>query len=59
MKPTRTLTLAAERLAELSGADLAAVGGGQERQPTYDCPDYTYYCITGYALCRSTRFVCA
>ena len=48
---TRTLTLRRERLTDLSPSDLAAVAGGQTQQPTYGCPDYTYYCITGPKLC--------
>ena len=54
----RTLTLRRERLADLSPADLAAVVGGQTQQPTWDCPDYTYYCLTGPRLCQLSEFVC-
>lgn len=44
----RTLTLRGEHLAELSTAELTDVVGGAA---TKSCPDYTYYCITGYAIC--------
>ena len=56
----RKLTLRREQLAELTTADLGGVVAGAPPGPeTSDCPDYTYYCITGYAICRSTRLICA
>ncbi|HVF04310.1 MAG TPA: hypothetical protein VNA20_05685 [Frankiaceae bacterium] len=44
----RTLTLRTERLAELTNDELTGVVGGAN---TKSCPDYTYYCATGYAIC--------
>ena len=44
----RTLVLRRERLEELTPGDLAGVVAGAR---TTDCPDYTYYCITGPAMC--------
>ena len=54
----RKLVLHREQLAELSDADLVEVAGGAS-QPgnTCACPDYTYYCLTGYAIC--SRAICA
>ncbi len=56
----RTLSLRAETLAELADADLGVVAGGAS-QPgaTCNCPDYTYYCLTGYAMCRDSRIICS
>ncbi len=52
------LTLSRERLDELTTDELRSVAGGQS-QPgaTCTCPDYTYYCLTGPALCDS-RILC-
>ena len=52
MRPVRKLVLKRETLAELADADLRAVAGGNS-QPgaTCNCPDYTYYCLTGPAIC--------
>lgn len=47
----RTLVLRRERLAELAEADLGHVAGGRPIYPSHDCPDNTYYCITGAARC--------
>lgn len=56
----RTLVLHRERLAEITSTELANVAGGAS-QPgaTCNCPDYTYYCITGPAICRDSRIVCS
>ena len=51
----RKLTLRRERLVELTTAELGEVVGGA---PTKTCPDYTYYCITGPAICTPTRITC-
>ncbi|HWL36123.1 MAG TPA: hypothetical protein VNQ77_08000 [Frankiaceae bacterium] len=56
---SRKLTLRREQLAELTTDDLSDVVAGATTANTKECPDYTYYCITGYAMCRSTRLVCA
>jgi hypothetical protein len=56
---SRKLTLRREQLTELTAGDLADVVAGAPPAETTDCPDYTYYCITGYAICRSTRLICA
>lgn len=48
---TRKLTLRREALTDLTTDELGAVFGGQDPNTTKSCPDYTYYCITGYALC--------
>ncbi|HEX8004163.1 MAG TPA: hypothetical protein VF519_15855 [Mycobacteriales bacterium] len=55
----RKLVLRSEQLAELSDSDLSGVAGGAS-QPgaTCNCPDYTWYCITGGAMCGSTRLLC-
>lgn len=50
MNRARKLVLRRETLAELTGDDLQAVFGGNSRE-TCNCPDYTYYCITGPAIC--------
>lgn len=55
----RTLVLRRELLAELTDADLGVVAGGQPVPPSSDCPDNTYYCITGPGMCRNTRIICA
>jgi hypothetical protein len=55
----RTLVLRRELLAELTDADLGLVAGGQQQQPTTDCPDNTYYCLTGSGLCKGTRIICS
>ncbi len=47
----RTLVLRRERLTDLTAADLGAVAGGRPLYPSQDCPDNTYYCITGAARC--------
>lgn len=51
----RRLVLRRERLAELSTADLGAVVAGAA---TKDCPDYTYYCVTGPVVCDLSRITC-
>jgi hypothetical protein len=51
----RTLVLRREALDELTTGELAEVAAGAR---TSDCPDYTYYCITGPAICRETRITC-
>ena len=48
----RTLVLRKEQLAELTDPELAGVAGGAK---TNDCPDYTYYCITGPRICDLSR----
>lgn len=55
----RKLTLRREQLTELTTADLGGVVAGAPPAETSNCPDYTYYCITGYAICGSTRLLCA
>ena len=52
----RRLVLRTERLAELTMTELAVVVGGAQ---TTNSPDYTYYCLTGPAICDLTRIVCA
>lgn len=55
----RTLVLRRERLTELSSADLGHVVGGAPPAPaTKDCPDNTYYCVTGYAICGESQALC-
>jgi len=56
----RTLVLRREQLVELAANDLVEVAGGAS-QPgaTCACPDYTYYCITGPAICANSRIVCS
>ena len=49
----RKLVLRREQLAELSTADLGAVAGAAIDAKTYTCPDYTYYCLTGHAMCNT------
>ena len=52
----RTLVLRRRQLAELTTEDLLDVVAAAA--PTKDCPDHTYYCVTGTAICQS-RVVCA
>jgi hypothetical protein len=55
----RRLVLRREHLDELTTGELSAVAGGaQPPAPTKDCPDYTYYCLTGPAMCHS-RVICS
>lgn len=55
----RTLVLRREQLTELTSADLdRVVAGAPPAPPTEDCPDNTYYCITGHAICGETRALC-
>ena len=50
----RKLALKPERLTELTAADLdGVVAGAPPAPPSSDCPDNTWYCITGGAMCRS------
>lgn len=53
----RRLVLRSERLSELTTTELGEVVAGAP-QPTKDCPDYTYYCITGPAICDLSRRFC-
>jgi hypothetical protein len=55
----RTLVLRREQLVELCATDLVEVAGAAS-QPgaTCACPDNTYYCITGTAMCHS-RIICS
>ena len=53
---TRRLVLRAEHLTELTTADLADVVAGSPQ--TKSCPDYTYYCITGPAICERLTRIC-
>ena len=48
---TRKLVLRSEHLAELSSSELGSVVGGATRDNTCNCPDHTYYCATGHAMC--------
>jgi hypothetical protein len=48
----RTLVLRHESLAPLSDGELAGVAGGRPRYPSEDCPDNTYYCLTGPQWCN-------
>jgi hypothetical protein len=54
----RTLVLRREHLAELSPSDLAGVAGGASGQASCQCPSYSWYCITGGAMCGETRLLC-
>lgn len=54
----RKLVLRSEQLAELADSELEAVAGGQPVPPSSDCPDNTYYCITGPGMCGNTRIIC-
>ena len=47
----RTLVLRTERLSDLTTAELSGVVAGAPDGNTKSCPDYTYYCITGWAIC--------
>jgi hypothetical protein len=47
----RRLVLVHERLTELTSDELALVAGGAPDAVTKTCPDYTYYCLTGPAIC--------
>lgn len=53
---TRKLTLKPERLTELTVSDLDSVVAGAPAPPSRDCPDNTYYCATGHAMC--SRLLC-
>lgn len=55
----RTLRLRREQLTELTTADLGGVVAGAPPAETSDCPDHTYYCITGWALCGSSKLLCS
>jgi hypothetical protein len=55
----RRLVLRRERLDELTTDELGGLAGGAPPQPTSDCPDYTYYCITGPAICTPSRIICS
>jgi hypothetical protein len=57
MKSQRTLVLRREQLAELGESDLGAVAGAAS-QPgnTCNCPDASYICLTGGAIC--SKIVC-
>lgn len=54
----RKLSLRREQLTELTAADLGDVVAGAVPANTKECPDHTYHCLTGYALCGSTRLLC-
>ena len=56
----RSLVLRGESLTELAASELESVAGGAS-QPgaTCNCPDYTWYCITGGAICGDSRIVCS
>lgn len=45
----RRLTLRRELLTELTSDELTEVVGGSPN--TKSCPDHTYYCVTGPAIC--------
>lgn len=49
----RKLVLRREQLTALETGDLVLVAGGATGRDTCNCPDYTYYCLTGYAMCKS------
>lgn len=53
----RKLALKPERLAELTTAELDGVVAGATTANTKECPDHTYYCPTGYAIC--SRLLCS
>jgi hypothetical protein len=56
----RKLVLRRENLSDLTAADLAVVAGGQQPQATTECPDYTYYCLSGPAICNlESRVICS
>lgn len=52
----RRLALKPERLSELTTDELDGVVAGGTTAGTKECPDYTYYCVTGDAIC--SRRVC-
>jgi ornithine cyclodeaminase/alanine dehydrogenase-like protein (mu-crystallin family) len=52
----RRLVLRREQLTELTTNELGDVVAGAA--PTKTCPDYTYYCITGPAICDLSRVTC-
>ena len=52
----RTLVLRREPLTELTPEELTGVVAGAGG--TKPCPDYTYHCVTGTAICE-TMIVCA
>ena len=49
----RKLTIKTERLTELTTDELDLVVGGASGQPSCECPSYSWYCITGGAICES------
>jgi hypothetical protein len=53
----RRLVLRRERLDELTTGELGVVVGAAAQ--TTPCPDYTYYCITGPAICAPSRIICS
>jgi hypothetical protein len=55
----RSLVLTRERLTELTPDELTLVAGGVPDAVTKTCPDYTYYCVTGPAICGASRVTCA
>jgi hypothetical protein len=55
----RSLVLRRENLSEITPAELSDVAGGASQPVSCYCPDNTYYCITGPAMCRESRIVCA
>jgi hypothetical protein len=56
----RTLVLRAESLTELLDADLGSIAGAAS-QPgnTCACPSYSWYCVTGGAICGDSRIICS
>jgi hypothetical protein len=56
MMVNRRLVLRRERLDELSTHELGVVVGAAAQ--TTPCPDNTYYCITGPAICAPSRIIC-
>ena len=53
----RTLALRREPLTELTPEQLSGVVAGARDEATRPCPDHTYHCVTGAAICE-TRIVC-
>jgi hypothetical protein len=51
----RRLVLRRERLDELTTDELGLLAGGVPPQPSRDCPDNTYYCLTGPRVCDLSR----
>jgi hypothetical protein len=49
------LVLRADRLTELTTDELTGVVAGAQ---TTNCPDFTYYCLTGPAICGGTHIIC-